>query len=219
MALMRRQSLVKFDAPLCETIVDTPKPQGARGAGPHRALRAVPFRPAHPGRLCRSRRRQEARHHARHDAALHARPRDRRRRRGSRPRRAEGSDRHEEGGVPLDRLRPVPRLRQRRRESLRQAALSRRLHRRRLRQPRAGARREIPARLRSAAGQPGRDPDVLRRHRLRRAEAAGRPAAAAQSAADRARRRRHDGPVVRAGHVQAADLGRRSQRRPRAKPR
>jgi alcohol dehydrogenase len=25
---MRRQSLVKFDAPLCETIVDTPKPQG-----------------------------------------------------------------------------------------------------------------------------------------------------------------------------------------------
>jgi alcohol dehydrogenase len=29
MALMRRQSLVKFDAPLCETIVDTPKPLGA----------------------------------------------------------------------------------------------------------------------------------------------------------------------------------------------
>lgn len=28
MALMRRHSLVKFDAPLCETIVDTPKPQG-----------------------------------------------------------------------------------------------------------------------------------------------------------------------------------------------
>jgi D-arabinose 1-dehydrogenase-like Zn-dependent alcohol dehydrogenase len=27
-ALMRRQSLVKFDAPLCETVVDTPKPQG-----------------------------------------------------------------------------------------------------------------------------------------------------------------------------------------------
>jgi alcohol dehydrogenase len=26
---MRRQSLVKFDAPLCETIVETPKPQGA----------------------------------------------------------------------------------------------------------------------------------------------------------------------------------------------
>lgn len=29
MALMRRQSLVKFDAPLCETIVDTPKPKVA----------------------------------------------------------------------------------------------------------------------------------------------------------------------------------------------
>jgi len=29
MALMRRQSLVKFDAPLCETIIETPKPQGA----------------------------------------------------------------------------------------------------------------------------------------------------------------------------------------------
>nr|WP_152540039.1 alcohol dehydrogenase [Afipia sp. P52-10] len=26
---VRRQSLVKFDAPLCETVVDTPKPQGA----------------------------------------------------------------------------------------------------------------------------------------------------------------------------------------------
>jgi D-arabinose 1-dehydrogenase-like Zn-dependent alcohol dehydrogenase len=28
MPLMRRQSLVKFDAPLCETIVETPKPRG-----------------------------------------------------------------------------------------------------------------------------------------------------------------------------------------------
>jgi D-arabinose 1-dehydrogenase-like Zn-dependent alcohol dehydrogenase len=27
-ALMRRQSLVKFDAPLCETVVETPKPRG-----------------------------------------------------------------------------------------------------------------------------------------------------------------------------------------------
>ena len=57
-----------------------------RSSGPHRALRAVPFRPAYPGRLCRSRRRQEARHHARHDAAVHAGARDRRHRRGSRPR-------------------------------------------------------------------------------------------------------------------------------------
>jgi D-arabinose 1-dehydrogenase-like Zn-dependent alcohol dehydrogenase len=29
MTLMRRQSLVKFDAPLCETVVDAPAPQGA----------------------------------------------------------------------------------------------------------------------------------------------------------------------------------------------
>ena len=28
MAIMKRQSLVKFDAPLCETIIDTPRPQG-----------------------------------------------------------------------------------------------------------------------------------------------------------------------------------------------
>ena len=28
MALLRRQSIVKFDAPLCETIAETPKPQG-----------------------------------------------------------------------------------------------------------------------------------------------------------------------------------------------
>ena len=32
MALMKRQSLVKFDAPLCETIVDTPKPAARPGA-------------------------------------------------------------------------------------------------------------------------------------------------------------------------------------------
>jgi alcohol dehydrogenase len=28
MAMMKRQSLVRFDAPLCETVIDTPKPQG-----------------------------------------------------------------------------------------------------------------------------------------------------------------------------------------------
>ncbi|MBV5269123.1 MAG: alcohol dehydrogenase catalytic domain-containing protein, partial [Afipia sp.] len=28
MAILRRQSIVKFDAPLCETIAETPKPQG-----------------------------------------------------------------------------------------------------------------------------------------------------------------------------------------------
>ena len=78
--------------------------------GPHRALRTVPFRPAYPGRLCRSRRRQEARHHARHDAAVHAGARDRRNCRGSRPGCSKEPDRHQESGIPLDRLRPVPRL-------------------------------------------------------------------------------------------------------------
>ena len=85
-----------------------------RSPRPHRALRALSFRSAHPGRLCRSRRRQAARHHARHDAAVYAGTRDRRRRRRSRPRCSEGADRKEAGGIPLDRLRPVPRLRQRR---------------------------------------------------------------------------------------------------------
>ena len=114
MALMRRQSLVKFDAPLCETIVDTPKPQG----------REVLVRIERCG-LCHS--------------DLHIQDgyadlgggkkldttrgmtlpftlgtRDRRRRRRSRRRCSEGPDRKEAGGIPLDRLRPVPRLRQRR---------------------------------------------------------------------------------------------------------
>ena len=197
MALMRRQSLVKFDAPLVRDHRRHAEAARTRGAGAHRALRPLPFRSAHPGRLRRSRRRQEARHHARHDAALHARPRDRGRGRRSRLGRVGRSRRSQEGGVSVDRLRPVPRLRQWRREPLREAALSRRLHRRRLRHPRAGARREVSARLRSPARQPGRDPDVLRRDRLWRAQAPGRPSAPAQSAADRPRRRRHDGPVVR----------------------
>src|ERR1700709_2421046 len=41
-------------------------------ADPHRTLRTVPFRPAHPGWLRRPRRRQEARYDARHDATVHA---------------------------------------------------------------------------------------------------------------------------------------------------
>ena len=74
--------------------------------------------------------------------------------------------------------------------------------------PCAGAGRKIPARLRSVAGQSGGDPDVLRRHRLWRAEAPGRSAAPAQPAADRPWRRRHDGTGFRASHVQAENLGR-----------
>ena len=43
MALMRRQSLVKFDAPLCETIVETPKPQAGKSwSGSSAAGCAIP---------------------------------------------------------------------------------------------------------------------------------------------------------------------------------
>src|SRR6478609_5519627 len=101
MALMRRQSLVKFDAPLCETIVDTPKPQG----------REVLVRIERCG-LCHSDL------HIQDGYADLARTRDRRRGRGSRSRCAEGPDRKEAGGIPLDRLRTVPRLRQWRRKPL-----------------------------------------------------------------------------------------------------
>src|SRR6267378_1073958 len=71
----------------------------------------------------------------------------------------------------------MPRLSQRRREPVRQAAFSRCCHRRRLRQPCAGAGRQVPAGLRSAAGQSGGNLDVFRRDRLWRAKAPGRPAA------------------------------------------
>ena len=44
MALMRRQSLVKFDAPLCETVIDTPKPQGRKfWSGSSAAAFAIPI--------------------------------------------------------------------------------------------------------------------------------------------------------------------------------
>ena len=51
MTKLRRQSLTAYAAPLCETIVDRPRAERQRGAGAHRALRRVPFRPAHAGRL------------------------------------------------------------------------------------------------------------------------------------------------------------------------
>ena len=79
MTQMRRQSLVAYGQPLCETVVDCPAPARQRSARAHRALRRVPFRPAHAGRLFRARRRQEARRHRGPHAAVHARPRDRRR--------------------------------------------------------------------------------------------------------------------------------------------
>ena len=185
-----------------------------RGARAHRALRAVPFRPAHPGRLRRPRQRPAPRHHARHDAA---RSRSATRSpasstRSARMRRRTSSARGRRCfpwigcGKCRDCLAGDENLCARNR-------FRRRLDRRRLRQPRAGAGRKVSARLRSAAGRHGRDADVLGHHRLWRAEAPGRPAAPAQHPADRARRRRHDGPVARAGDVQAADLGRRPERK------
>ena len=99
MAQMRRQSLVKFDAPLCETIVETPKPQG----------KEVLVRIERCG-LCHSDLHiqdgyadlgggKTARYHARHDAAVHAGTRDRRHRRGSRLRCFERPDRHQKKAV------------------------------------------------------------------------------------------------------------------------
>ena len=193
--MMKRQSLVKFDAPLCETIAETPKPQGKASAGADRALRAVPFRFAYPGRLRRPRRRQAARHHPRHDAC---RSRWDTRSPGVveevRPRCPGRPDRCQESRVPLDRLRSMPRLSP---MATRICALKQRFlgvsidggfatH---VLVPDAKYLLDYG----SAPGQPGGDPDVFRRHSLWRAEAACRPAAATQSAADRARRRRHDG--------------------------
>ena len=207
MAQMRRQSLVKFDAPLCETIVDTPKPQG----------KEVLVRIERCG-LC---------HSDLHIQDGYADLGGGKKLDTTRGMTLPFTLGHEIAGVveevgpevsndligtkkavfPVDRLRPMPRLPEWRRKSLRQAAFSRRRHRWRFRQPRAGARRKISAGLRSAAGQSGGDLDVLRRHRLWRAEAPGRPAAAAQSLADRPRRRRHDGAGFRTSDVQAEDFG------------
>ena len=94
MTRMIRQSMTAYATPLCETVVEAPEPRGTRSAGAHQPLRRVPFRHPSAGRLLQPRRRQEARRH-RADAALaslHARPRDRRRRREGRPRR-QGRDR------------------------------------------------------------------------------------------------------------------------------
>ena len=208
---MRRQSLVKFDAPLCETIVDTPKPQGNE----------VLVRIERCG-LC---------HSDLHIQDGYADLGGGKKLDTTRGMTLPFTLGHEIAGV-VEEVGPdaskdligtkkavFPWIgcgqcrdcRQRRREPLRQAALPRRLHRRRFRQPRAGAGRKIPAGLRSAAGQSGRNADVLGRDRLWRAEAAGRPPAAAQPAADRPRRRRHDGAFVRAGDVQAEHRGRRSE--------
>ncbi len=218
---MKRQSLVKFDAPLCETIVDTPKPQG------HEVL----VRIERCG-LC---------HSDLHIQDGYADLGGGKKLDTTRGMTLPFTLGHEIAGV-VDEVGPRCAIESligkkkavfpwigcgkcrdclsRRREPLRQATASSAC---RIdggfATPCAGAGREVSARLRSAADQHGGDADVLGHHRLRRAEASGRSAAAAQPAADRPRRRRHDGPVVRAGDVQAADLGGRSQSRRRARPR
>ena len=138
MALMRRQSLIKFDAPLCETIIDTPKPQG----------REVLVRIERCG-LC---------HSDLHIQDGYADLGNGKRLDTTRgmtlpftlgheiagvvdevgPDASKDIIGTEEGGISLDRLWPMPGLPGRRRESLRQKALSRRLDRRRIRHPRAG---------------------------------------------------------------------------------
>ena len=114
MALMRRQSLVKFDAPLCETIVDTPKPQGRevlvrieRCGLCHSDLHIQDgYADLGGGKRLDTTRGMTLPFTLGHEIAGVV---DEVGRRCS-----EGADRKEAGGIPLDRLRPVPRLRQRR---------------------------------------------------------------------------------------------------------
>ena len=110
MALMRRQSLVKFDAPLCETIVDTPKPQGKevlvrieRCGLCHSDLHIQDgYADLGGGKKLDTTRGMTLPFTLGHEIAGD--------RRGGRSGCFEGPDRHEEGGIPLDRLRPMPRL-------------------------------------------------------------------------------------------------------------
>ena len=177
MALMRRQSLVKFDAPLCETIVDTPKPQG----------REVLVRIERCG-LC---------HSDLHIQDGYADLGGGKKLDTTRGMTLPFTLGHEIAGV-VDEVGPdAPKELIGKKQAVfpwigcgqcrdcangdENLCVKQRFlgvsHRRRLRHPRAGARRKISAGLRSAPGQPGGDPDVLGRHRLRRAEAAGRPSA------------------------------------------
>src|ERR1700704_4262725 len=207
MALMRRQSLVKFDAPLCETVIETPKP----------SAKEVLVRIERCG-LC---------HSDLHIQDGYADLGGGKKLDTTRGMTLPFTLGHEIAGiveeVGPDASKELIGKKQavfpwigcgRGRDCLngdenlcvKQRFLES-LDRRRLCQPCAGARRKISAGLRSAAGQSGRNPDVLRRHRLWRAEAAGRPSAAAQFAADRPWRRRHDGAFLRTGDVQAERLG------------
>ena len=60
MTKLRRQSLTAYAAAALRDRRRLPGAAGQRGAGPHRALRRLPFRPAHAGRLFHARRRQDS---------------------------------------------------------------------------------------------------------------------------------------------------------------
>ena len=219
MALMRRQSLVKFDAPLCETVVETPKPQGGE----------VLVRIERCG-LC---------HSDLHIQDGYADIGGGQRLDTTRGMTLPFTLGHEIAGVVDEAGPDAPKDLIGRRKAVFpwigcgkcrdclagdenlcvQQSLRRCFHRRRLCQPCPRTGCEVSARLRSPARQHGRDADVLGHYRLWGAEAACRPAAPAQHPADRTWRRRHDGLVVRTGDVQAADLGGGSQPKPRARPR
>ena len=167
-----------------------------RSIGADRALRGVPFRPAHAGRLFQARRRQAARYHGRAVAAVHARPRDRRDDRSRRPRcggGCVGGGWARGCGVSLDRLRLLCGVSARRGKSVRRAAPSRHRGGWRLCEPCAGAASALSPGLRAPYGGAGRNADVLGPHRLRGAETAHRGGCAGAGAAGRPRRRRDDG--------------------------
>ena len=192
MAQMRRQSLVKFDAPMCETIVETPKPLG----------KEVLVRIERCG-LC---------HSDLHIQDGYADLGGGKKLDTTRGMTLPFTLGHEIAGVVEETGPDVAKIwsGRRKRSSRGSAAASAATVSMAMKisasssafsgspstavgQPRAGTGRQVPAGLRSAADQSGGHPDVLRRHRLWCVEAPGRPAAAAQSVADRAWRRRHDG--------------------------
>ena len=208
---MHRQSLTAYGAPLCETVVEAPQPQGNRSAGAHRALRRLPLRPAHARRLfpcsatasnstCGAAARCRSRSAMRSPAKSKAR--------GRRPSCAGRQGR----GLPLDRLRPMRRLQGGRGKHLRGAAPSRHHGRRRFRHARAGPASALSDRLRAAFAVLRRRADVLGAHRLCGAQAARRPRRARAAAAGRPRRRRLDGAGAGARDVRQRALRRRHRR-------
>ena len=213
MSLMRRQSLVEFDAPLCETIVDTPKPQGKRSPGPRSNAAALCHSDLHiqdgyadigGGKRLDTTRGMTLPFTLGHEIAgvveevgpdARAEP-----------------DWPQEGGLSMDRLRKMPRLPEWRREPLRQATAS-------------WAFRSTAA-LPAMCWYPTRStcsittrcrsisPATLMCSGATAYAALKRladRAAPAQPAAGRLGRRRDDGAGVRPGDVQTEDLRRRSR--------